>query len=83
MVATPLTPHPVTVTDIEFIKDAYSEILKAAESGLIIIRRYEDMSDKMLAWIENTIQREYAEAENEPDYKYFLKAKFKFLENED
>lgn len=75
--------HPVTVTDIEFIEDAYSEILKAAESGLIKICRYEDMSDKMLAWIENTIKREYAEAEEKSDYRYFLKSKFKFLENED
>ena len=76
------TSHPVTVTDIEFIEDAYSEILKAAESGLIKIRRYEDMSDKMLAWIENTIKREYAEAEEKSDYKYFLEAKFLFLKNE-
>jgi len=74
--------HPVTVTYIEFIEDAYSEILKAAELGLIIIRRYEDMSDKMLAWIENTIKREYAEAVEEPDYRYFLEAKFTFIKNE-
>lgn len=73
------TSKPVIVTDVEFIEDAYSEILKAAESGLIKIRRYEDMSDKMLAWIENTIKNEYAEAENEPDYRCFLKAKFDFV----
>ena len=73
------TSKPVTVISIEFIEDAYSEILKAAESGLIKIRRYEDMSDKMLAWIENTIKNEYEEAENEPDYRCFLKAKFDFL----
>ena len=73
------TSKPVTVTDVEFIEDAYSEILKAAESGLIKIRRYEDMSDKMLAWIENTIKNEYAEAKNEPDYRCFLKAKFDFI----
>lgn len=73
------TSKPVTVTDIEFIEDSYYEILKAAESGLIKIRRYEDMSDKMLAWIENTIKNEYAEAKNEPDYRCFLKAKFDFI----
>lgn len=73
------TSKPVTVTDVEFIKDAYLEILKAAESGLIKIRRYEDMSDKMLSWIENTIKNEYAEAKNEPDYRCFLKAKFDFI----
>lgn len=73
------TSKPVTVTDIEFIEDSYYEILKAAESGLIKIRRYEDMSDKMLSWIENTIKNEYAEAKNEPDYRCFLKAKFDFI----
>lgn len=73
------TSKPVTVTDVEFIEDAYSEILKAAESGLIKLRRYEKMSDKMLSWIEETIKNEYAEAENEPDYRCFLKAKFDYI----
>ncbi len=57
----------------EFVEDAYSEILKVADVGLIKICRYEDMSDKMLYWIEETIKKEYILAENEPDYKYFLK----------
>ena len=72
--------EPAVVTNVEFIEDAYSEIIKASEAGLIKIHRYEDMSDKMLAWIENTIRNEYANAENEPDYRHFLKAKFLFLE---
>lgn len=73
------TSKPAIVTNVEFIEDAYSEIIKASEAGLIKIRRYEDMSDKMLSWIENTIKNEYANAENQPDYRYFLKAKFFFL----
>lgn len=75
------TSKSVTVTNVEFVEDAYSEILKAADAGLIKIRRYEDMDNKMLDWIETTIKKEYAEATNEPDYKYFLKAKFSFLES--
>ncbi len=73
------TSKPAIVTNVEFIEDAYSEIIKASEAGLIKIRRYEDMSDNMLSWIENTIKNEYANAENQPDYRYFLKAKFFFL----
>ena len=73
------TSKAVPVIGAEFIEDAYAEILKAEKSGLIKIRRFEDMSDKMLAWIKNTIKSEYAQAENEPDYRYFLKAKFPFL----
>lgn len=73
------TSAPVVVENVEFIEDAYDEIIRAAETGLIKIRRYEEQSDKMLAWIENTIKNEYKEAENEPDYRHFLKAKFNFL----
>lgn len=73
------TLEPAVVANVEFIEDAYSEIIKAYETGLIKIRRYEDMSDKMLSWIENTIRNEYANEENEPDYRHFLKAKFDFL----
>ena len=73
------TSKPANVANVEFVEDAYSEILKSAKAGIIRIRRYEDMSEKMLSWIEKTIKNEYFEAENEPDYKYFLKAKFSFL----
>ncbi len=70
---------PVPVSGVEFIGDAYSELLDAEKAGLIKIRRYEEMSDKMLGWIEKTIRNEYSEAENEADYRHFLKAKFSFL----
>ncbi len=73
------TSELVPVSGFEFIEDAYSEILKAAEAGFIKMRRYEEMSDKMLEWIEKTIRDEYANAENEADYRHFLKAKFNFL----
>ncbi len=73
------TSAPVVVENVEFIEDAYDEIIRAAETGLIKIRRYEEQSDKMLAWIENTIKNEYKEAENESDYRHFLKGKFGFL----
>ena len=70
---------PVPVSDVEFIEDAYAELIDAEKVGLIKIRRYEEMSDKMLRWIEKTIRDEYKNAENEADYRHFLKAKFSFL----
>lgn len=70
---------PVPVSGVEFIEDAYAELIGAEKAGLIKIRRYEEMSDKMLRWIEKTIRNEYSEAENEADYRHFLKAKFSFL----
>lgn len=69
----------VPVLDIEYIEDAYAEILKAEKDGLIKVRRYDELSDNMHAWIEQTIRNEYKKAENEPDYRYFLKAKFDFF----
>ena len=73
------TSYPVKVKDAEFIEDAYDEIIKAADAGLIKIRKYEDLNDKMLDWIEKTIREEYRNSENEADYRHFLKAKFSFL----
>ena len=70
---------PVPVSDVEFIEDAYAELIDAEKVGLIKIRRYEEQSDKMLKWIEKTIRDEYKNAENEADYRHFLKAKFSFL----
>lgn len=37
----------------------------------------------MLSWIENIITKEYAEAENEPDYRCFLKAKLILSKKQD
>ena len=73
------TTQPVTVMDVEFIEDAYDEIIRAAESGLIKIRKYEDLSNKMIDWIEKTIRDEFNNSENKADYRCFLKAKFNFL----
>ncbi len=70
---------PVQVSGCEYIEDAYSEIMKAVDLGLIKLRKYEDMSDKMLLWIESTIKNEYTNAEHNPDYRYFLESKFGFL----
>ncbi len=73
--------EPAEVIGVEFIEDAYSEIMKAAEAGLIRIRKYEDMSTDMLSWIENTVRKEYIRAENEADYRFFIEEKFDFILN--
>lgn len=73
------TAAPVVVCGVEYVEDAFMEILKAEKAGLIRIRRYEQHDQKMLQWIEKTIKTEYEQAENEPEYRYFLKAKFDFI----
>ena len=71
--------QPVSVSDVEYIEDAYCELLKAENEGLIRIRRYEQHSKQMLSWIETTIRKEYMQAETAPDYRHFLRSKFSFI----
>ncbi|MEY8310737.1 hypothetical protein AALA61_01860 [Oscillospiraceae bacterium 42-9] len=71
-----VTGEPVPVLDCEYVPDAYEAILKAAESGLIIIRRYEEMAEQMLTWIQRTVKRQYEGSEDIPTYRHFLRGKF-------
>ena len=67
---------PVKITGVEFIEDAYSEIIKAEKAGLITILRYDDMSEKMRERNNKMIIDEYANAEDHPEYRHFLKGNF-------
>lgn len=70
---------PVPVDGAEFVPDAYEAILAAERSGSILIARYEDLSDKMHAWIRETIRKEYDDGAEQPEYRYFLGHKFEFI----
>ena len=56
--------------------DAYEAILTAAEAGEILVRRYHELPESMLAWIDSCIKREYEEARDIPTYRHFLEGKF-------
>ena len=77
--------HAVTCTDsvpvdgFEFVPDAYEAIMKASQQGLLKILRYEEQSDRMLAWIKRTMHEEYNTTADHPEYRHFLKGKFPFL----
>lgn len=73
------TKNSVEVTNVEYIPDAYEELLKLNESGKIILKRYNENSEKKLQWIKNTIINEYKENTDKIDYITFLKAKFDFI----
>lgn len=70
---------PVRVKTSEYISDAYEEIMRAFLVGKIDILRYEDLTPKMIEWNERTIQTEYQNAAEHPEYRYFLKSKFHSL----
>ena len=67
---------PVRVSAVEFVPDAYEAILQAERQGLITILRYEQMPEKMRAWIEKTIREEYENAADHPEYRHFLRGHF-------
>lgn len=69
----------VPITRCEYVPDAYAALLEAADQGKLVLRRYEENSEKFLGWIQRTVQTEYAAAEEHPEYRAFLKAKFSFL----
>ena len=71
-----VSSRPVPVTGVEFVPDAYEAILQAEKDGLIVIRRYEEMTDKMKAWSERTIREEYQSAADHPEYRHFLRGCF-------
>lgn len=74
-----VSKHAVKVTACEAIPDAYEAIVEAAEREQIVLCRYEENSRGKLDWIQNAIRREYADAQEHPEYRAFLKAKFDFL----
>jgi len=66
----------VEVSGVEFVPDAYEAILQAERDGLIDILRYEDMPEAMREWRERTIQKEFENAVEQPEYRHFLRGNF-------
>ena len=67
---------PVQVTGVEFVPDAYEAILQAERDGLLVIRRYAEMTEKAREWNVRTIREEYESAADHPEYRHFLKGCF-------
>ena len=72
---------PVAVDGVEFVPDACEAILDAERRGLILVRRYEDLPEQMLAWIRKTVREQYDQAGAQPEYRWFLQNKFDFLQH--
>lgn len=67
---------PVKVTGREFVPDAYEAILQARREGLLLLCRYAEHSAEKRRWIADMIRKEYQDAQNHPEYRAFLQAKF-------
>lgn len=68
-----ITSNNVEVTSSEFIVDAYDEIMNMVNEGKICILKYENLSEKKLQWLENIIKKEYDEAADHPEYRFFFR----------
>ena len=73
------TSENVRVSRCEYIEDAYEEIQKEIKKGNIVLIKYEDFIKTKRDWLYNTIQNEYDDAIDHPEYRYFLINKFPFI----
>ncbi len=67
----------VPVAGCEFIPDAWAAIRQAESEGLLVLRRYDEMTEDELDWIRRTVREEYLQAADHPEYRHFLQAKFR------
>ena len=58
----------VEATGCEFIPDAWEAILQAEQEGLLVLRRYEEMTEREADWLRRTVREEYRQAEDHPEY---------------
>ena len=65
----------VKVESVEYIEDAYEEIMKCVKDGKLALIEYDDFMKRQGKWLEKTIIKEYKQATN-PPYKHYLEVKF-------
>ena len=64
------------VAGCEYIDDAYEAIITAEKEGLVRISRYNELSPQMKKWLKDATIKEYEQAAEHPEYRFFLEAKF-------
>ena len=70
------TREPADVVRAEFVPDAYEEILRAEQEGLIRIMRYQQMPENMRKWLIKVTREEYENSADHPEYRHFLRGVF-------
>ena len=71
-----VTDKNTKVKECEYVSDAYEEILKAEQEGLVTVVRYDEFISKRKNWLEEIVNSEYRDSEEHPEYRHFLKGKF-------
>lgn len=73
------TNIPTVVDSVEYIPDAYDAIMQEVNKGNIVLVKYDEFIKRKRIWLEHIIEKEYEEALDHPEYKYFLENHFDFL----
>lgn len=76
-----ITSTNTEISSVEYIEDAYEEIMREVTEGKIVIIRYNDFIAKNKEWLKKIIKTEYEQSAKQPEYRYFLKSKFSDLIN--
>lgn len=71
---------PTSVDSVEYIPDAYDAIIQEVNKGNIVLVKYDEFIKKKGTWLKRIIQKEYEKSADHPEYRYFLKNHFDFLE---
>ena len=70
---------PILKSIWEYIEDAYEEIMREVKKGNLVLKKYDDLMKEKKDWLYKTIQKEYDEAKEHPEYRHFLINKFPFI----
>ena len=70
----------IPIDSIEYIPDAYEAIMKEIKAKKMILIKYDQFIKMKKEWLEKIIKKEYEEAFDHPEYRFFLKSKFPFLQ---
>lgn len=73
------TCENVNIFDCEYIDDAYEKIQEEIQNGNIKLVKYDDFIKLNKEWLYKVIQKEYDEAIDHPEYRFFLINKFPFI----
>ena len=72
-----VTNQECEIDSVEYISDAYEEIMQNVKEGKLILEKYDDFIKRKKDWLEKNITDEYKKHQNQKDYIYFLENKFK------
>ena len=76
-----ITDTDTKIDSVEYIEDAYDEIMKSVKEGKIRLLKFDEFMKLKEDWLIKTIKSEYEDSSDKPEYRHFLETKFSFILN--